>query len=133
MNQMVVRVAFHPLAWERVRPLLEAQNLDPVKLNGELMVTPTVEQERGWRRQAALKAIPEGDLVLERIPHDGTLGHEGDAGVRIRHLPTQITVDATNHRNLLRNKIDALEVLADQLLELEEKGVTPTWRTNQPA
>ena len=128
---MNIRVSIHPLAWERLRPILAGQGLDPVTINGELMITPTVEQETGWRRQAALRAIPDGDLVLERIEHTGQQAHQSSAGVRIRHLPTQIIVESRNHPKLLLNKVDALAILADRLLELETQGVTPWWKTDE--
>lgn len=121
------RLAVHPALWDRLVGWLESQDIDPQPAGrpGEWTATPSADQLKAWRR--ATVPIAEGDLIVERIPAANQQAYEGLAGVRIRHIPTQIVVESTSHRKLLRNKVDALEILRDRLLALEEAGVTAWW------
>ncbi|MEU7814090.1 hypothetical protein [Pseudonocardia sp. NPDC049154] len=121
------RLAVHPALWDRLVGWLESQDIEPKPAGrpGEWTATPSGEQLKAWRREAV--SIPEADLIVERIGHLGQRAHESAAGVRVRHVPTQIVVESINHPKLLRNKVDALEILRDRLLAVQDAGVTAWW------
>ena len=66
--------------------------------------------------------ILEGDLS-ERFIHSGGPGGQNvnkvETGVRVRHLPTGITVDNTETRSQLKNRENAMRILKSHLYEIE--------------
>lgn len=68
----------------------------------------------------------EADYKIETL-HSG--GHGGqnvnkvESGVRVRHIPTGITVVCTDERSQYMNKKKAMERIERQLVELEQNGM----------
>lgn len=65
--------------------------------------------------------IDERDIKVEFFRAPGPGGQHRnttDSGVRIRHLPTGIVVQATEHRSQLRNRETAMERLRQALARL---------------
>lgn len=68
--------------------------------------------------------IDERDIKVEFFRASGPGGQHRnttDSGVRIRHLPTGIVVQATEHRSQLRNREVAMERLRQALARLMQK------------
>lgn len=74
-----------------------------------------------------MPSIPEEDLEFSFFRSSGPGGqkrNKTESSVRLRHLPTGITVIATASRSQHRNKQEALEEL-ERRLELRNRRRTP--------
>lgn len=71
-------------------------------------------------------AILDKDLEIDTFCSGGPGGQNVNkvaSAVRIRHLPTGLTVKCQNHRSQLQNKDNALEILASKLRQAQEDKI----------
>lgn len=70
--------------------------------------------------------LAEKDLEIETMRSGGP-GGQGvqttDSAVRVRHIPSGLMVRCQSHRSQLQNKINAMEILASKLRQVEEDKI----------
>lgn len=69
-------------------------------------------------------AIPEGDLEITFMHAGGPGGqhvNKRETAVRVRHIPSGLTVRSERHRSQVQNKETALEILRGKLLSIMQK------------